>query len=74
MIALNLPPDIEARLETLAASTGRSKVSYIEEAIAEHLGDLEDLYLAEQELEAVRSGQSSTRSLAEVMAQYGLEH
>ena len=43
------------------------------EAIRDHLGDLEDLYLAERELEDIRTGRSKTTSLEEVMKQYGLE-
>ena len=43
------------------------------EAILEHLNDLEDLYLAERELKAVRAGKSKTISLKKLMKQYGLE-
>lgn len=43
------------------------------EAIRDHLDDLEDLYLAERELEDIRAGRSQTTSLEEVMKQYGLE-
>jgi RHH-type rel operon transcriptional repressor/antitoxin RelB len=74
MIALNLPREIEDRLDTLAATTGRSKVSFLEEAIVEYLGDLEDLYLAEQELQNIKSGASETKPLSAVMKQYGLEN
>jgi RHH-type rel operon transcriptional repressor/antitoxin RelB len=74
MIALNLPPEIEDRLDALAATTGRSKVSFLEEAIVEYLSDLEDLYLAEQEFQNIKSGASKTKPLSEVMKQYGLEN
>ncbi|MDO9080623.1 MAG: TraY domain-containing protein, partial [Desulfuromonadales bacterium] len=46
MLAIRLDPEIEARLETLAKSTGRTKSFYAREAILEHLEDLEDYYLA----------------------------
>lgn len=72
-ISIQLPGDIEARLQNLAARTGCSKTDYITEAVLEHLDDLEDLYLAERELEAVRAGTSSTTLLAEVMKRYGME-
>jgi RHH-type rel operon transcriptional repressor/antitoxin RelB len=52
MLALRLPPDIEKRLARLAAKTGRSKSYYAREAILEHLGDLEDAYLALERLKA----------------------
>ena len=72
-ISIELPSDVEARLQNLAALTGRSKTDYITEAVLEHLDDLEDLYLAEHELEAVRADKSSTAPLGDVMKRYGME-
>jgi len=74
MLALRLPPEIEARLDELARRTGRSKSFYAREAILEHLDDLEDIYLAEQRLEAHRRGEGETVSLADLMTLYGLDH
>ena len=74
MLALRLPPEIEARLDELAKRTGRSKSFYAREAILEHLDNLEDVYLAEKRLEDVRSGRSDTVSLEELMKAYGLEN
>ena len=51
MLALRLPPDLEKRLTDLAQKTGRTKSFYAREAIAEHLADLEDAYLAKQRME-----------------------
>lgn len=72
-ISIRLSPDIESRLKNLAALTGRSKTYYVTQAIYEHLDDLEDLYLAERELEAIRSGRSTTIPLADVIKRYGME-
>lgn len=72
-ISLRLPADVEARLERLAALTGRSKTYYATEAICEHLDDLEDLYVAEQRMVEIRAGRTETLSLDEVAAAYGLE-
>lgn len=72
-ISIRLPADLEERLTQLAQATGRSKTFYATQAIREHLADLEDLYLAERELEAVRQGRSRTMSLQELMAAYDLE-
>jgi len=72
-VSLRLPDDISNRLQRLALATGRSKTFYMLEAIRDHLDDLEDLYLAERELEDVRAGRSQTMSLEAVMKQYGLE-
>src|SRR5215831_13207158 len=71
MLAVRLPADIERRLDALAKATGRTKTFYVREAILEHLEDLEDLYLAERELKAVRAGKSKTISLEKLMKQYG---
>ena len=73
MLAIRLPPEIENRLDVLAKATGRTKTFYAREAILEHLDDLEDLYLAERELEAIRAGKSTTTPLLEVMKRYGME-
>jgi len=73
MLAVRLPAEIETRLDNLAKSTGRTKTYYVREAILEHLDDLEDLYLAERELEGIRSGQIKTTPLKEVMKRYGME-
>ncbi len=50
MLAVRLDSDTERRLDALAARTGRTKTFYAREAIAAHLDDLEDFYLAEERL------------------------
>ena len=67
MLALRLPPQIEARLVALAKRTGRSKTYYAIEAITDHIDDLEDIYLADQRLENVRRGRSSTVPLDQLI-------
>ena len=54
MLAIRLPETIEKRLEHLAKRTGRTKTYYAREAILQHLDDLEDIYLAEKALQAIR--------------------
>jgi RHH-type rel operon transcriptional repressor/antitoxin RelB len=73
MLAIRLPEKIEKRLERLAKRTGRTKTYYAREAILQYLDDLEDIYFAEKELEAVRSGRSRPVPLEEVMRRHGLE-
>lgn len=73
MIAVRVPHEVEDRLDRLAKLTGRTKTYYVREAILEHLDDLEDLYLAEQVLEAVRAGREELIPLEEVARKYGLE-
>ncbi|CAN1486987.1 COG4710 Predicted DNA-binding protein with an HTH domain [Burkholderiaceae bacterium] len=72
MLALRLPEEIETRLDKLAKATGRTKSFYAREAIVEHLGDLEDLYLAEKRLMKIRSGKTTTYSLNSVEQELGL--
>ena len=73
MLAIRLPEAIEERLDRLAKRTGRTKTYYAREAILQHLEDLEDIYLAEKRLAAIRSGRTKTIPLDEVMRRYGLE-
>ena len=72
MLAIRLPAELEARLEALARQTGRSKSYYVREAIIEHLGDLEDLYLAERRLIDSRAAGADPVPLEDVMKRYGL--
>jgi RHH-type transcriptional regulator, rel operon repressor / antitoxin RelB len=74
MLALRLPPDIEARLEAVAKRTGRTKSFYAREAILEYLEDLEDLYLAEQSYSEYLADTSKTVSLEEMIKRHGLEN
>jgi len=70
MLAIRLPEEIEHRLDTLAKKTGRTKTFYAREAIIEHLADLEDIYLAEAEYQAVLAGKSKLTPLADVVSEY----
>lgn len=72
MLALRLPADVETRLEELAERTGRTKSYYAREAIVTHLAELEQLYLAEAELESIRKG-AKTFPLSDVEREYGVE-
>lgn len=74
MLAIRLPDEVEARLTSLAAQTGRTKTFYAREAILTHLDDLEDYYLAAQTLTEIRKGTERTYSAEEVRAALGLEN
>ena len=73
MLAIRLPPDIEARLAELARRTGRTKSFYAREAILNHLDELEDLYLAESRLEDLREGRSESTPLNDLLRRHGVE-
>lgn len=72
MLAVRLPETIEMRLDALAKRTGRSKSFYVREALVEHMDDLEDMFLAEQVLDRIRSGAERTYTLDEVEARLDL--
>ena len=69
---MRLPLDIETRLDNLAKSTGRTKTYYAREAILEYIGDLEDVYMAQQQMEDIRSGKTKTIPFDEILKNYDL--
>ena len=71
-VSLRLPIEVVDRIANLAKMTGRSRTFYMQEAIEQHLEDLEDVYLAEQALVDIRAGKSKTIPLEEVMKRYGM--
>lgn len=73
VLSVRLPDDIKARLDALAASTGRPAAFYVREALAEHLDQLEYAYALRAEVEAVRRGDLVAGSLDEVAAELGFD-
>ena len=73
MLTIRLSAELEHRLEALAAATGRTKSFYARKAIVDFMDDMEDIYLAESRLEAVRAGRSRTYTLDEVERDLGLD-
>jgi RHH-type rel operon transcriptional repressor/antitoxin RelB len=71
--SIRLTPEIEERLNFLAAQTGRSKAFYLREIIERGLDDMEDYFLAADVLEHVRKGKEKIRSSAEIKKAPGLE-
>jgi RHH-type rel operon transcriptional repressor/antitoxin RelB len=51
LVAVRLEEDLNARLNKLAKSTGRSKSFYIQQAIARFIEDMEDTFIAIERLE-----------------------
>lgn len=72
MLALRLPPDLEARLDALAKRTGRTKSQYAREAIVEFIDDLEDLYLGQKRSALLERGKTKTVSLDDLERTLGL--
>ena len=72
--SIRLAPQTEQRLDQLAADTGRTKAFYLREIIENGLGDMEDLYLAEQATVERRAGRLKSTPIEDVMKQYGMEN
>lgn len=70
--SLRMAPEIEKRLDFLAAHTGRTKAYYLRELINQGMDDIEDYYLAADVLERIRKGEESVHSLDEVERGLGL--
>jgi RHH-type rel operon transcriptional repressor/antitoxin RelB len=71
--SIRLEPETEARLDALAARTGRTKAYYLRQLIENGLDDLEDYYKAVEVSERIRRGEEKTYPLAEVMRDLGLD-
>ncbi len=74
MLALELHPELEARLEELAALTARSKSDIVQEALFEHIDDIEDLAVARQRLIESRARGEKFIPLEQLIERYGMEN
>lgn len=72
MFAIRLDAETEARLNKLSSKTHRPKSFYVKQALNEYLEDLEDIYLAENEIENIRVGRSSLTSLEDFKRELGI--
>ena len=70
--SIRLTPEIEHRIDFLAAKTGRTKAFYLRQIIESGITDLEDYYLAAGVLERIRSGKEKTHSSDAVRKSLGL--
>jgi len=74
MINFRADDELYERLERLAKLTGRSKTFYVRTAVAAHLEELEDIYLADQVMDRIDSGEDDVNSLEAVERELGLAH
>ena len=73
MPAVRIPEELDNRLNTLARRTGRSKNSFVREALLHQLDDIEDYYLGMETLERIRNGEERVYSSAEARRELGLD-
>lgn len=71
MLAVRLDADLEARLNAVVKSTGRSKSYYLREALREKIEDLEDIAMLEEALKTYDPAKN--KPLDEVMRDLGLD-
>ena len=72
MLALELPPELQARLDALAAQTGRLPADLVIDAIKDQLDDIEDLAIAEERWRDHLASKSESIPLEEVMRRHDL--
>jgi RHH-type rel operon transcriptional repressor/antitoxin RelB len=70
---IRLEPEIEARLDALAARTKRTKAFYLRQLITNGLEDLEDYYDAVEVSARIRRGEEKTHAWEDVRRDLGLE-
>lgn len=63
---IRIPETLAGRLSALAEETGRTKSYYVRKALEDQLDEMEDLYMAMQSLEDVKSGKSKVWSQEDV--------
>ena len=73
-VSIRLDPEIEQRLDHLAAKTGRAKSYDLRELIEGGLEDLEDFYLADAAMERVRRGSEKLLDASQERNAVGLDH
>lgn len=70
--SVRLTPDEEARLDALAARTGRSKTFYVRQAIESHLDKLEERYWADEVVLDWENSGKPSRPAAELWDELGV--
>ena len=72
-MSIELLPEIEERLASLAQRTGLSKDDFLLDIIERVMEDIEDCYLGMEALDRVRRGEERVYSSSEVRADLGLD-
>ncbi len=73
MATIDIPQDIDQRVDQLAAETGFPRAMLLGELWRMGIDDLEDYFLAAKASEDIRTGRSHVVSAAELRAELGLD-
>jgi RHH-type transcriptional regulator, rel operon repressor / antitoxin RelB len=71
-LSVRLTAEEEARLDALAARTGRSKTFYVRQAIQAHLDELEELYWADEAVRQYEESGKQSRPARELWDELGV--
>ena len=71
-LSVRLTPDEDARLDALAARTGRSKTFYVREAITTHLDELEERYWADEVVRDWEAAGKKSRPAGDLWSELGV--
>lgn len=71
-LSVRLTAEEEARLDALAARTGRSKTFYVRQAIEAHLDELEELYWADEAVRQYEESGKKSRPAGELWDELGV--
>lgn len=71
-ISIPLPPDIEQRLEIIAARSGRSKAAQAQALVEMGLDEVESYYRAVDTRDRVRNGTEAVTGLDDLERELGL--
>ncbi len=71
-MSIELPPEIEERLDYLLAQAGCSKDDFLRDIVERVIQDIEDCYVAHTAVERIRRGEERVYSSEEIKAVLGL--
>ena len=72
-LSIRIDKKLDLRLTRIAKLTGRTKSFYLRQALAEQIGDLEDLYVAKKVSARLASGREGTVALEVLEGELAVE-
>jgi predicted DNA-binding protein len=72
MIAFEIHPELEARLEKLAKRKKQTKDAYVRRIVLDYLEDMEDIASAKRVMARIKSGKEKLIPHEEILRDYGM--